>query len=53
MTGHPSLAPRSSIFTDDEPVLCSHPLQLPDAPPPVFGERECWNFNGVVHKAPT
>lgn len=38
-----------SIFKDDEPVIQSHSL-LPDADPPVFGQRGIWDFNGVVRR---
>ncbi|OAH13499.1 hypothetical protein [Streptomyces jeddahensis] len=50
MTGrqHP-LAPRSSVFADDEPVLQSLPL-LAGASSPTFGESTCWDFNGVLRR---
>ncbi|MFJ8624896.1 hypothetical protein ACIRD3_18905 [Kitasatospora sp. NPDC093550] len=40
-----------SIFRDDEPVIQSNPL-LPGAVSPRFGDRACWDFNGVLRKAP-
>ncbi|MEU8794587.1 hypothetical protein [Streptomyces sp. NPDC048643] len=43
------LAPKSSVFAGDEPVLQSLPL-LADASSPAFGESTCWDFNGVLRR---
>ncbi|MET8621040.1 hypothetical protein [Streptomyces albidoflavus] len=49
MTGSLPLPTPRSVFRDDEPVLQSHSL-LDDARPPRFGERICWDLNGVIRK---
>lgn len=37
----------SSIFRDDERVIQAHPT-LNGATPPLFGNTECWDLNGVL-----
>jgi hypothetical protein len=49
MTTRLPLPAAHSAFRDDEPVVQSHPL-LPGAQPPVFGQSEQWNLNGVVER---
>jgi integrase len=50
-TASPAVGP-SAFYRDDEAVIQSHPL-LPGATPPRFGGTDCWDLNGVVHKAPS
>jgi integrase len=42
-------APPLSIFSDDEPVIQSHPL-LPGAAPPRFGVTDRWDLNAVIRR---
>jgi hypothetical protein len=51
VTGRLALPQRRSIFRDDEPVIGSHPM-LEGGKPPLFGDTDCWDLNGVLRRAP-
>ncbi|MCX4523283.1 hypothetical protein OG402_38255 [Streptomyces anulatus] len=49
MTGTLPQAAFESLFRDDEPIVQSHAL-LPGAEPPLFGNTEILDFNGVIRR---
>lgn len=53
-TPQPQSSLRSRLFDDGEPVVTARPLlqeaRTADARVPLFGDVDCWDFNGVLRR---